>query len=81
MFNHANKAPNSEKRTKSFGIDNNYDGVEVLYKKANRIFAYANMDALDETKKLQKIKESYDKWASSKNLSVKNYFSILKKRT
>ena len=31
LFNHANKAPNSEKRTKSFGIDNNYDGVEVEY--------------------------------------------------
>ena len=31
LFNHTNKAPNSEKRTKSFGIDNNYDGVEVEY--------------------------------------------------
>ena len=31
LFNHTNKAPNSEKRTKSFGIENNYDGVEVEY--------------------------------------------------
>ncbi len=35
LFNHTNKAPNSEKRTKSFGIDNNYDGVEVEYTSPN----------------------------------------------
>lgn len=31
LFNNANKAPLSEKRTKSFGIDNGYDGVEIEY--------------------------------------------------
>lgn len=31
LFNAANKAPNTEKRTKSFGVENKYDGVEVEY--------------------------------------------------
>ena len=31
LFNHTNKMPNSETRTKRFGIDNNYDGVQVEY--------------------------------------------------
>ena len=31
LFNAANKAPNSEKRTKSFGIENKYDGIEIEY--------------------------------------------------
>lgn len=31
LFNAANKAPNTEKRTKNFGIDNKYDGIEIEY--------------------------------------------------
>lgn len=31
LFNVANKAPNTEKRTKSFGIENKYDGIEIEY--------------------------------------------------
>lgn len=31
LFNAANKAPNTEKRTKSFGIENEYDGIEIEY--------------------------------------------------
>ncbi len=31
LFNAANKAPNSEKRTKSFGIEKKYDGIEIEY--------------------------------------------------
>lgn len=53
--------------------------MEVLYKKANRAFAHASMDTLDETKKLNTIKESYDKWATKNNLTQDNYFNILKK--
>jgi hypothetical protein len=53
--------------------------MEVLYKKANRAFAHASMDTLDETKKLNDIKESYDKWATKNNLTKDNYFDILKK--
>jgi len=54
--------------------------LQLLYKKANKSLAYAAQDALDETKKLLSIKESYDKWASSKGLSIKNYFSFIKKQ-
>lgn len=31
LFNAANKAPNTEKRTKNFGVQNKYDGVEIEY--------------------------------------------------
>ncbi len=31
LFNAVNKAPNTEKRTKNFGIENKYDGIEIEY--------------------------------------------------
>ena len=31
LFNTANKAPNTEKRTKNFGVQNKHDGVEIEY--------------------------------------------------
>ena len=54
--------------------------IQALYKKANKAFAYAGFDTLDETRNLQKLKENYDKWAKSKGLSAKNYFDIIKKK-
>jgi hypothetical protein len=54
--------------------------LEVLYKKANKAFGYASMDALDETKKLQDLKTEYDKLAQSRGFTVKNYFDIIKKK-
>ena len=54
--------------------------MEFLYKKANRAFAYSSMDTVEESKKLLKLKEDYDKWASGKGLSIKNYFDIIKKQ-
>lgn len=54
--------------------------LQVLYKKANRAFGLASMDTLDETKKLTKLKEEYQKWASGKGLGTKNYFDIIKKK-
>ena len=54
--------------------------IQVLYKKANKAFAYAGYDTLDETRNLQKYKEDYDKWAKSEGLSAKNYFDIIKKK-
>ena len=55
-------------------------GLETLYKKANRAFGFASMDTIDETKKLGRLKESFDKWAQAKGLNNKNYFDILKKK-
>lgn len=54
--------------------------LEVLFKKANRQLGYAAMDTLDETKKLENIKNRYDQWASSKGLNNKNYFDLIKKK-
>ena len=54
--------------------------VELLYKKANKSFALAGYDTMTENKRLLKIKEAYDKWASGKGLSSKNYFSFIKKK-
>lgn len=54
--------------------------IQSLYKKANRAFALAEIETLEEVKKLRLLKEDYDKWASSKGLSMKNYFDILIKK-
>ena len=54
--------------------------IQALYKKANKAFAYAGYDTLDETRKLQKLKENYDKWAKTKGLTAKDYFDIIKKK-
>ncbi len=54
--------------------------LETLYKKANRAFGFASMDTIDETKKLEVYKQSFDKWAQAKGLTNKNYFDILKKK-
>ena len=54
--------------------------IQSLYKKANRAFGLAEIETLEEVKKLSKLKENYEKWAASKGLSVKNYFDILMKK-
>lgn len=54
--------------------------IETLYKKVNRILAYASMDTLSETKKLQGLKEKYDEWAKNKGLISSNYFDVIKKK-
>jgi len=55
--------------------------VETLYKKANRAFTHASMDTLDETKKLEALKKSYDVWATSKGLNTNTYFDAIKKKS
>ena len=55
-------------------------GVEVLFKKANKAFGLSSMDTLTETKRLQDLKEAYDKLAASKGLTIKNYFDLIKKK-
>lgn len=54
--------------------------IQSLYKKVNRAFFLAERETLDEVKRLSTLKENYEKWASSKGLSVKNYFDILMKK-
>ena len=55
-------------------------GLETLFKKANKAFAFAGMDTLTEVKKLTSLKDDYQKWATSKGLSAKNMFDIIKKK-
>jgi len=54
--------------------------IQLLYKKANRAFAYSGMDTLAESKKLDELKNKFEKWAKAKGLSYKDYFNILKKK-
>lgn len=54
--------------------------VQTLFKKANRVLAYAAQDAINETRKIQEIKRAYDEWASKKGLTKKDYFSLIKKK-
>ena len=54
--------------------------VEFLYKKANKAFAYAGMDTLLESRKLEGFKTAYETWAREKELSSKNYFDLIKKK-
>lgn len=54
-------------------------GLEDLYKKANKSLAFTSMDVFKEIKKLNDIKESYMKWATSKGLTKQNMFNAIKK--
>ena len=53
--------------------------IQFIYKKANKAFGYSAQDTLTENKKLMELKKNYDAWARSKGLSLKNYFSMIKK--
>ena len=55
-------------------------GIELLYKKANKAFALAGFDTQTENVRLQELKKAYDNWASTKSLSKRDYFNIIKKK-
>lgn len=54
--------------------------IQSLYKLANKAFFLANEETLQEVKKLNTLKEAYDKWATSKRLNLNNYFDIFTKK-
>jgi hypothetical protein len=54
--------------------------IQSLYKLANRAFFLANQETLEEVKRLNVLKSTYDKWASAKGLNIRNYFDILTKK-
>jgi hypothetical protein len=56
------------------------NSAKILFRKANRALTFSAMDTVDQSKKLQTIKDKYDAWAKGKGLSGKNYFNILKKK-
>jgi hypothetical protein len=56
------------------------NSAKVLFRKANRALTFSAMDTVDQSKKLQALKNKYDAWAKGKGLTGKNYFNILKKK-
>jgi hypothetical protein len=54
--------------------------IQTLYKLANKAFALANIETLEQVKKLNALKDDYGKWASNKGLSFGDYFNILTKK-
>jgi hypothetical protein len=68
--------------TKLFGSTSTLQtrSIQLLYKKANKAFAYSGMDTLNENKRLLDIKTAYNKWARGLGLSSKNYFNLIKKK-
>ena len=68
--------------TKYFGSTSTLQtrAIQLLYKKANKAFAYSGADTMTENRRLLAIKNAYDKWARGKGLSSKNYFNLIKKK-
>jgi hypothetical protein len=54
--------------------------IQSLYKLANKAFFLANEETFEEVRKLNTLKDAYQKWASSKGLAMKDYFNILMKK-
>jgi hypothetical protein len=68
--------------TKFFGSTSTLQtrAIQLLYKKANKAFAYSGQETMNENKKLLALKEAYDKWARAKGLTSKSYFNLIKKK-
>jgi hypothetical protein len=83
-FNEASSTPEKVVKGISKWLSNmatlQIDNIQSLYKLANKAFFLSERETLDEVKKLNTLKEDYEKWASAKGLSVKNYFDILMKK-
>jgi hypothetical protein len=83
-FNEASTTPEKVVKGISKWLSNmatlQIDNIQALYKKANRAFGLAEIETLEEVKTLSRLKDNYEKWASSKGLSMKNYFDILMKK-
>ena len=54
--------------------------IQTLYKLANKAFAIAGIETLDEITKLNTLQDAYKTWAKSKGLSIGDYFNILMKK-
>lgn len=54
--------------------------IQSLYKLASKAFGLSEIETLEEVKKLEKLKQDYQAWASAKGLSLKDYFNIIMKK-
>lgn len=55
--------------------------VQLLFRKANKAIGRATFMTEEQNAKLLKIKEDFMSWAKTKNLSQKELFSFIKKKT
>jgi len=56
------------------------NSAKILFRKAFRALTLTTYDTVDQSKKLQTLKDKYNTWAKGKGLTNKNYFNILKKK-
>jgi hypothetical protein len=54
--------------------------IQLLFKKANKAFSKAAMATQTESAKLITLRDDYMKWAASKGISQKEFFSMIKKK-
>lgn len=54
--------------------------IKTLYRLETPLRHQAEIKADEENKRLDKIKEEYDKWAGGKNLNPRNYFDLITKK-
>jgi hypothetical protein len=54
--------------------------IQLLFKKANKAFSKAAMATQTESAKLIALRDDYMKWAASKGISQKEFFSMIKKK-
>jgi hypothetical protein len=56
------------------------NSTKILFRKTSRALTNAVRDSVDLGRELQEIEARYKKWASSKGLSKKDYFDVIKKK-
>jgi len=54
--------------------------IQLLFTKANKAFSKAAMATQEESAKLLALRDDYMKWAASKGISQKEFFSMIKKK-
>ena len=54
--------------------------IQLLFTKANKAFSKAAMATQEESAKLMTLRDDYMKWAESKGITQKEFFSMIKKK-
>jgi hypothetical protein len=54
--------------------------IQLLFTKANKAFSKAAMATQEESAKLMTLRDDYVKWAESKGITQKEFFSMIKKK-
>ena len=54
--------------------------IQLLYKKASKMFTYAAYETETQIRKLEALEKDFVKWASDKGLTAKDRFRLIKKK-